>query len=92
MQKDNEFKNVQTEVENACSQRLQKLKGFHSHCEKLSQQTKQLENMLKEKETERYNVQIHKETLEKTLGELTEKNLKASSENYKLNYQYKLLS
>ena len=58
----------------------------------MSQQTKQVETLLKEKESQRYAVQMEKESLEKTLVELNESNLKAQSSNYRLSTQQKLLS
>lgn len=69
-------------MQQSCQQRLSHLQDFHKECETLSLQTKQTENMLKEKEGSRYNIQVEKEKLEKQLIDLNEKNMAAQSKNY----------
>jgi hypothetical protein len=52
-------------------------------------QTQKTENMLKEKETQRQLTQQDKQSLEKKLSQLSEKNLKEQSINYQLSYRHK---
>lgn len=49
---------------------------YNKDCEQASMQTQKTENTLKEKEVTRYQEQEKRESLEKDLAELTEKNLK----------------
>ncbi len=59
-----------TEMQGISKQRMQHLQQYNLECEIQSKQTKEMEIMLKDKETERYQVQCEKEALEKTLVEL----------------------
>ena len=55
-------------------------------------QTQKTENQLKEKETQRQQIQQEKQALEKKLSQLSEKNLKEQSLNYQLSYKHKFFT
>lgn len=72
--------------------RLRNLAKYNKDCEQASLQTQKTENTLKEKEVGRYQEQEKRETLEKELADLTEKNLKEQTTNYQLQYRHKYLT
>ena len=57
-----------------------------------TEQTQKTENLLRQSDSKRYEVQVEKEVLEKKLVELNEINMLEQSKNYKLSNKYKFLS
>jgi len=62
-------------LQKAGQQRQVNLALFNKEAEAASQQTKQTEDILKNKEIQRHEIQVKKEAMEKQLVELNEKNL-----------------
>ena len=87
--KDKEFDGIAQQVLQEQKKRGQDLVKYNQECENASMQTQKTENMLKEKETQRQLTQQDKQSLEKKLSQLTEKNLKEQSINYQLSYRHK---
>lgn len=87
--KDREFDNIAQQVIQEQKKRRTDLAKYNQECDNASMQTQKSENMLKEKETQRQTVQQDKQSLEKKLSQLSEKNLKEQSVNYQLSYRHK---
>lgn len=87
--KDREFDNIAEQVIQEQKNRRTDLARYNQECENASMQTQKTENMLKEKESQRQTIQQDKQTLEKKLSQLSEKNLKEQSVNYQLSYRHK---
>ena len=90
--KDREFEKNEKDLMGKQEVRLRNLAKYNKDCEQASLQTQKTENTLKEKEVGRYQEQEKRETLEKELADLTEKNLKEQTTNYQLQYRHKYLT